>query len=65
MWIRATEPRFRYDQLMSFGWKFMLPVGLALVFFAALLVAIPQADDSPQNVGLGAETVEVSLNVPR
>ena len=40
MWIRATEPRFRYDQLMRFGWKVLLPVGLALVLLTAVIVVL-------------------------
>jgi NADH-quinone oxidoreductase subunit H len=33
IWIRSSLPRFRYDQLMVFGWKILIPLVLGLVFF--------------------------------
>ena len=38
IWIRATLPRFRYDQLMSFGWKILLPLATLNVLVTAVLV---------------------------
>ncbi|WP_102026440.1 NADH-quinone oxidoreductase subunit NuoH [Salirhabdus sp. Marseille-P4669] len=37
MWIRATLPRLRSDQLMEFAWKVLLPISLANIFLSAIL----------------------------
>jgi NADH-quinone oxidoreductase subunit H len=40
IWVRGTLPRFRYDQLMSFGWKFLLPLAMANIVFTSLVLAL-------------------------
>jgi NADH-quinone oxidoreductase subunit H len=40
IWVRGTLPRFRYDQLMAFGWKFLLPLAIANLVVTALGVAL-------------------------
>jgi NADH-quinone oxidoreductase subunit H len=39
IWVRGTTPRFRYDQLMGFGWKFLVPLSIANIIVAALIYA--------------------------
>ena len=43
IWIRATLPRIRYDRLMQFGWKVMIPLGLLAVAWTAVAVVIGDA----------------------
>lgn len=40
IWVRGTLPRFRYDQLMQFCWKFLFPVAVGHLFATALLVVL-------------------------
>jgi NADH-quinone oxidoreductase subunit H len=41
VWIRATVPRFRYDRLMNFGWKWLIPFGLIWILFTGAAVVLP------------------------
>jgi len=40
IWVRGTLPRFRYDQLMGFAWKFLFPAALINLLITGLLVAL-------------------------
>jgi NADH-quinone oxidoreductase subunit H len=41
IWIRATLPRIRYDRLMAFGWKRLIPFGLLWVMLTGAIVVLP------------------------
>ena len=40
IWVRGTLPRFRFDQLMNFGWKFLLPLSILSIVISATLSAL-------------------------
>jgi NADH-quinone oxidoreductase subunit H len=40
LWFRASWPRYRYDQLMSVGWRYLLPIGIANVIATAALILV-------------------------
>jgi NADH-quinone oxidoreductase subunit H len=40
IWVRGTLPRFRYDQLMGFGWKFLLPIAMVNILVTSLIMAL-------------------------
>ncbi len=52
IWIRGTLPRIRYDRLMSFGWKVMIPLSLAAVAWSAVAVTIADSTGSPLVYGI-------------
>jgi len=47
IWVRATWPRFRYDRLMSFGWKVLVPLSLAIVFITATGILLADLTKNP------------------
>jgi NADH-quinone oxidoreductase subunit H len=42
VWFRATFPRFRFDQLMDLGWKFLIPLALANIFVTGAFILMGQ-----------------------
>ena len=47
IWYRATFPRFRYDQLMNFGWRWMIPLALANIIVTAIVCYLVRGSSPP------------------
>jgi NADH-quinone oxidoreductase subunit H len=60
VWVRATVPRFRYDRLMAFGWKVLIPSGLLWILVTAAAVELPDIySDARAALIIAAGTVAV------
>ncbi|HEV3467956.1 MAG TPA: NADH-quinone oxidoreductase subunit NuoH [Pyrinomonadaceae bacterium] len=61
-WFRWTFPRYRYDQLMDLGWKWMIPAALLNIVLTAVAVFVVQALDGWRGLNT-VESIEAGLNL--
>jgi NADH-quinone oxidoreductase subunit H len=61
-WLRWTLPRFRYDQLMDIGWKWLIPAALANILLTATAIFIVQALDGWRGIHT-VESLTTGLNL--
>ncbi len=57
VWVRATLPRVRYDQLMDLGWKVLIPLSLGWVLLLAIIGVAGDEDWNPFAVAIGSATL--------
>ncbi|MFT4656164.1 MAG: NADH-quinone oxidoreductase subunit H [Candidatus Aldehydirespiratoraceae bacterium] len=61
VWLRATLPRLRYDQLMDLGWKVLIPIALGWFLLLAALREFGQADDGGRDVAASITVTAVCV----
>jgi len=61
IWVRATLPRFRYDRLMNFGWKVLIPFGLFWILFTGTVIVLPDLYGRRRFLTWAAVAVGVAL----
>jgi NADH-quinone oxidoreductase subunit H len=53
LWVRATFPRFRYDQIMRLGWKVFIPITLVWIGIVGIMLMEPIASTFPFSIWFG------------
>jgi NADH-quinone oxidoreductase subunit H len=61
-WVKATVPRFRYDQLMRLGWKIFLPISLLWVFLVSGYLLLTKEQCPTDRGVLASITIDVQAD---